>query len=150
MARTSAPAVSRLVRHAMDRSMARRRSCTLSRWGRSPLLDVEIKTGRTHQIRVHLSSRGYGVIGDPVYGGSGRIRDIKNVELKNALKKLDRQALHAAKLSFLHPETGQRVVFVAEIPDDLQELCRALRKYAAGVEPVQGVKKNWKDVLKGF
>jgi len=117
------------------------------RYGIATLLDVEIKTGRTHQIRVHLSSRGYGVIGDSVYGGSGKMRDIKNAELKNALKKLNRQALHAAKLSFLHPVTGQRVIFAAEMPDDLRELCQALRKFA-GVNPAEGIKTNWKDALK--
>ncbi len=117
------------------------------RYGIATLLDVEIKTGRTHQIRVHLSSRGYGVIGDSVYGGSGKMRDIKNAELKNALKKLNRQALHAAKLSFLHPVTGESAIFAAEVPDDLKELCQALRKYA-GVNPAEGVRKNWKDALR--
>ena len=117
------------------------------RYGIATLLDVEIKTGRTHQIRVHLSSRGYGVIGDSVYGGSGKIRDIKNAEVKNALKKLNRQALHAAKLSFLHPVTGQRLIFAAEMPEDLQELFQALRKFA-GVNPAEGIKKSWKDTLK--
>lgn len=117
------------------------------RYGIATLLDVEIKTGRTHQIRVHLSSRGYGVIGDSVYGGSEKMRDIKDAELKNALKKLNRQALHAAKLSFLHPVTSQRVIFTAEMPDDLQEICQALRTFA-GVNPAEGINKNWKDALK--
>ncbi len=117
------------------------------RYGIATLLDVEIKTGRTHQIRVHLSSRGYGVIGDSVYGGSGKMQDIKDAELKNALKKLNRQALHAAKLSFLHPVTGESAIFAAEVPDDLHELCQALRKYA-GVNPAEGVRKNWKDALR--
>ncbi|MBN1474956.1 MAG: RluA family pseudouridine synthase [Syntrophaceae bacterium] len=119
------------------------------RYGIATLLDVEIKTGRTHQIRVHLSSRGYGVIGDSVYGGSGKMRDIKDAELKNALKKLNRQALHAAKLSFLHPLTGQRVIFAADMPKDLHGLCQALREFS-GVSPANGMKKNWKESLKEF
>ncbi len=144
-------------RHASDRkkmsTKSKRGKDALTLWkvreryGIITLLDVEIKTGRTHQIRVHLSSRGYGVIGDSVYGGSGQMRDIKNAEVKSALKRLNRQALHAAKLSFLHPVTGQRVIFAVEMPDDLQELCRALREFA-GVNPSEGIKKNWKDALK--
>jgi len=144
-------------RHATDRkkmsTKSKRGKDALTFWkareryGIATLLDVEIKTGRTHQIRVHLSSRGYGVIGDSVYGGSGKMRDIKNSEVKNALKKLNRQALHAAKISFLHPLTGQRVIFAADMPDDLQELCQALRKFA-GVNPSEGINKSWKDSLK--
>jgi len=144
-------------RHSTDRkkmstkSKSGKEALTLwkarERYGIATLLDVEIKTGRTHQIRVHLSSRGYGVIGDSVYGGSGKMRDIKNAELKSALKKLNRQALHAAKLSFLHPVTGQRLIFAAEMPEDLQELFQALRKFA-GVNPAEGIKKSWKDTLK--
>lgn len=119
------------------------------RYGIATLLEVEIKTGRTHQIRVHLSSRGYGVIGDSVYGGSGKTRDIKDAGLKSALKKLNRQALHAAKLSFLHPLTGQRVIFASDMPDDLHELCQALRNFS-GISPASKIKKNWKDDLKEF
>lgn len=144
-------------RHATDRkkmsTKSRRGKEALTLWkvqeryGIATLLEVEIKTGRTHQIRVHLSSRGYGVIGDSVYGGAAKTRDIKNAELKNALKKLNRQALHAAKLSFLHPTTGQRVIFAADTPEDLQDLCRKLRAFS-GVNPASGIKKNWKDALK--
>ena len=144
-------------RHSTDRkkmstkSKSGKEALTLwkarERYGIATLLDVEIKTGRTHQIRVHLSSRGYGVIGDSVYGGSGKMRDIKNAELKSALRKLNRQALHAAKISFLHPVTGQRLIFAAEMPEDLQGLFQALRKFA-GVNPAEGIKKSWKDTLK--
>jgi 23S rRNA pseudouridine1911/1915/1917 synthase len=146
-------------RHASDRkkmsTKSKRGKDALTLWkvreryGIATLLDVEIKTGRTHQIRVHLSSRGYGVIGDSVYGGSGQMRDIKNAEVKSALKKLNRQALHAAKLSFLHPVTGESAIFTADMPEDLQELCRALHEFA-GVNPSEGIKKNWKDALKEF
>lgn len=144
-------------RHATDRKKMSTKSrhgkeaLTLwkvrERYGIATLIDVEIKTGRTHQIRVHLSSRGYGVIGDSIYGGSEKMRDIKNAELKGALKKLNRQALHAAKLSFLHPVTGQRVIFAADMPEDMQKLCQALRNFA-GVNPAEGNNKSWKDALR--
>jgi 23S rRNA pseudouridine1911/1915/1917 synthase len=98
------------------------------RYGIATLLDVEIKTGRTHQIRVHLSDRGYPVVGDAVYGYASKIRTIDDNALKAQLKALDRQALHAAKLSFMHPSNDERVVFTAEMPEDMTTLCNKLRK----------------------
>ena len=94
------------------------------RYGVATLLDVEIMTGRTHQIRVHLSDRGYPVIGDAVYGNASKISAIKDAALKAQLKALSRQALHAAKLSFLHPSSNDRIVFTAEMPEDMANLCR--------------------------
>ncbi len=119
---------------------------TRERYGVATLLEVEIKTGRTHQIRVHLSSRGYGVIGDNIYGGAAKTRDIKDAGLKNIVRTINRQALHATKLSFLHPTTGQRVIFAADMPEDLQELCRSLRAFS-GVSPSEANKKSWKGAL---
>lgn len=143
-------------RHTSDRkkmsTKSRRGKDALTLWkvreryGLATLLDVEIKTGRTHQIRVHLSSRGYGVIGDSVYGGSSKVHAVKEPQLKNALKKLNRQALHSAKLSFLHPQTGQRLIFFADMPSDMAELCRALRVFS-GIKEEQ-VAKSWKDAWK--
>lgn len=98
------------------------------RYGVATLLDVEIKTGRTHQIRVHLSDRGYPVIGDTVYGSAtNKIRAISDPMLKTSLKSLDRQALHAAQLSFIHPLKRERVVFTAEMPEDMLTLCVLFR-----------------------
>ncbi len=97
------------------------------RYGPATLLDVEIMTGRTHQIRVHLSDRGYPVIGDAVYGNASKIRTVSDATLKAQLKAQDRQALHAAKLSFLHPSTNNRIVFTAEMPEDMANLCAHLR-----------------------
>jgi 23S rRNA pseudouridine1911/1915/1917 synthase len=97
------------------------------RYGPATLLDVEIMTGRTHQIRVHLSERGYPVIGDAVYGNTSKIRTVSDSTLKAQIKSLDRQALHAAKLSFLHPSTNNRIVFTAEMPEDMANLCAHLR-----------------------
>ncbi|MGV8057225.1 MAG: RluA family pseudouridine synthase [Smithellaceae bacterium] len=99
------------------------------RYGTATLLDVEIKTGRTHQIRVHLSDRGYPVVGDAVYGNTSKIRAISDTALKAQLKALDRQALHAARLSFVHPSSNERVVFTAEMPEDMANLCTLLSRH---------------------
>ena len=98
------------------------------RYGAATLLDVEIKTGRTHQIRVHLAARGYPVIGDVVYGNPAKIHTITDSTLKGQIKALERQALHAAELSFLHPSTGERMVFTAAMPEDMTKLCASLKK----------------------
>lgn len=98
------------------------------RYGAATLLDVEIKTGRTHQIRVHLADRGYPVIGDAVYGNASKISSVKESALKAQFKALERQALHAAKLSFTHPSSEERVLFEAEMPEDMTNLCNQLRK----------------------
>jgi 23S rRNA pseudouridine1911/1915/1917 synthase len=82
---------------------------------RHTLLECELETGRTHQIRVHLASIGHPIEGDPVYGGRGEAR-------------LGRQALHAWKLAFDHPRTGKRVSFQAPPPADFTALLAALRK----------------------
>jgi len=97
------------------------------RYGVATLLEVEIKTGRTHQIRVHLSDRGYPVVGDAVYGNASKIRSINDAVLKVQFKALNRQALHAARLSFTHPESGEKVVFEAAMPEDMAGLCAQLR-----------------------
>ena len=97
------------------------------RYGVATLLEVEIKTGRTHQIRVHLSDRGYPVIGDAVYGNSAKINTVKDPLLKAKIKEFNRQALHAAQLSFIHPLKGERMMFTADMPQDLADLCAQLR-----------------------
>ena len=118
------------------------------RYGMATLLDVEIKTGRTHQIRVHLSDRGYPVIGDVVYGSAkNRMSSIKSTALKTQLKALTRQALHAAQLSFLHPVSGERLVFTAEMPQDLNGLCEQFR-ISRSPDIVDGGLPNWKDKLR--
>jgi len=117
------------------------------RYGPATLLDAEIKTGRTHQIRVHLSERGYPVIGDSVYGGTAKVRMIADAALKAKLKAFNRQALHAAVLSFLHPVSGERVVFTAPLPEDMSNLCAQFRVVTNLNQENPGL-QNWKDKLR--
>jgi 23S rRNA pseudouridine1911/1915/1917 synthase len=86
------------------------------------LCQVAIHTGRTHQIRVHLSAIGHPVVGDSVYGGVHRrvAGDIR------AVQRLERPFLHAARLAFTHPRDGRRMEFTAPLPDDLQDVLDAL------------------------
>jgi 23S rRNA pseudouridine1911/1915/1917 synthase len=90
----------------------------------------KLKTGRTHQIRVHMSSIGHPLIGDSTYG-SNRRRSMKGVPLDLAalLKTFPRQALHAATLGFTHPVTAKTMRFQSDMPDDLQSLLSALAEY---------------------
>ena len=94
--------------------------------GRFTLLDVELKTGRTHQIRVHLSWLKHPVVGDEVYGG-GRDKTIVDPEIRRAASKLDRQFLHAAELGFKHPTTGEQLMLKADLPAELQSLLDLIR-----------------------
>ena len=87
------------------------------------LLQVAIHTGRTHQIRVHLSAIGHPIVGDPLYGGVHRRvpGDLR------AVTHLERPFLHAARLVFKHPRDGRRMEFTSELPDDLQRVLDELR-----------------------
>ncbi|MFB3885486.1 MAG: RluA family pseudouridine synthase [Thermodesulfobacteriota bacterium] len=91
------------------------------------LLEISPQTGRTHQIRVHLSSMGHPLLGDPVYGRKSKPGSIRDPVLKECVQKLDRQALHAHRLEFAHPRTGERVQFVSPIPQDMKEVLEWLR-----------------------
>jgi 23S rRNA pseudouridine1911/1915/1917 synthase len=118
----------------------------IERYGVATLLEVEIKTGRTHQIRVHLSDIRYPVIGDAVYGNpTNRMRDIANPELKAQIKAFNRQALHAAYLSFVHPLTGKMAEFNADMPKDMADLCAQFR---LSVNPVDSKTNMWKNKLR--
>ena len=91
------------------------------------LVRVRIATGRTHQIRVHLAALGHPVAGDPTYGGRRRPASRRS-EARAALETLARPALHAARLAFTHPATGERMSFESPLPADLQELLATLRR----------------------
>jgi len=93
------------------------------------LLDVELKTGRTHQIRVHLGWLKHPVVGDEVYG-SGRDNNIQDPQLRARIRKLNRQFLHAGELGFHHPRTGEWLDFKAPLPPDLSELLTFLDERA--------------------
>ena len=92
------------------------------------LARVRLETGRTHQIRVHLAHVGYPLVGDPVYGGRRRLPAGAAPELIRALEGFRRQALHAAKLSFVHPRSGKDVSYEAPLPADLVELLAVLAR----------------------
>ena len=87
------------------------------------LLQVAIATGRTHQIRVHLSAIGHPVVGDPTYGGVHR-RVANDVR---AVQRLTRPFLHAARIAFTHPSDGRRMEFSSPLPDDLQSVLDDVR-----------------------
>jgi len=92
------------------------------------LLKLSLETGRTHQIRVHLAHIGHPLLGDMTYGGGFKASARKlGVTAQAALSALDRQALHAAELSFVHPVTGKRLHFASALPADMARLQRALR-----------------------
>jgi 23S rRNA pseudouridine1911/1915/1917 synthase len=98
---------------------------TRRRYDRFTLLDVELKTGRTHQIRVHLSWLKHPVVGDEVYG-EGRDKTVRDPKVKAQIRKLGRHFLHAEQLGFRHPTTGKSVKFSAPIPKELEALVATL------------------------
>jgi len=89
-------------------------------------LDVELKTGRTHQIRVHLAWMKHPVVGDAVYGG-GRDKTVPDPQVRGAIARLQRQFLHAQELGFRHPRTRQDSSFTAPLPAELQHLLELIR-----------------------
>jgi 23S rRNA pseudouridine1911/1915/1917 synthase len=131
-------------RGTIDAPLARdprnRKRMAIVAGGRSAVTDYEIvqplrhacvircllRTGRTHQIRVHLKSLGHPIIGDPVYSGP-QWRGIPDKKLQKAISGFGRQALHAAKLTIPNPRTGAPMSFEAPLPLDMTELIRALQ-----------------------
>jgi 23S rRNA pseudouridine1911/1915/1917 synthase len=101
-------------------------------------LSVKLETGRTHQIRLHLSHLKYPIVGDPVYGGRFAQPRGAVPELVATLRAFKRQALHAAILGFDHPRTGKRLELSSPVPEDFKELLRALRDDAAAATSEPG------------
>jgi 23S rRNA pseudouridine1911/1915/1917 synthase len=95
------------------------------RFEKFALLDVDIKTGRTHQIRVHLASINHPIVGDATYN-EGRDNTIADSDIKRAVEKLDRFFLHAERLILKHPATGETIDLVQRIPNELEQLLKAL------------------------
>ena len=96
------------------------------------LVRVQLETGRTHQIRVHLAHIGYPIVGDPVYGGRRRLPAGCSPIVAAALGSFPRQALHAARLALVHPVTGRALQWEAPLPDDMAHLVAALEQDRAG------------------
>ena len=101
----------------------------LRRYGEYALLEAELKTGRTHQIRVHLSASGFPIVGDDKYG---------DFTLNKALQKADgeriafkRMFLHAQQITFIHPDSGKSVTLKAALPPECQRFLQSLEKVSA-------------------
>jgi 23S rRNA pseudouridine1911/1915/1917 synthase len=94
------------------------------------LLEIELKTGRTHQIRVHCQAMGYPIVGDPVYTQRGALKSLAhgNPALHQALKKAQRQMLHAWSLGFRHPADSRPLLFEVPIPEDMAAILNELRR----------------------
>lgn len=112
-------------RHAVTRARI------VERFGTPPvvsLIECWLETGRTHQIRVHMTHAGHGLVGDPVYGGRRKLaaRSISPVA-NEAVRQFPRQALHAAVLGFVHPVTDEPKRFEAQTPPDMADLIEVLR-----------------------
>src|SRR5262249_19066039 len=133
-----------LVRDSVDRrrGIARRgqegkravtRYRVLERFGRATLVAIELETGRTHQIRVHFSAAGHPVIGDTVYGRRGQ---------PAPPVPASRQMLHARRLGFLHPRTGERVHAEPPSPEDMKEALMQLRSKRKKPRETRGLKRS--------
>jgi 23S rRNA pseudouridine1911/1915/1917 synthase len=96
------------------------------RFRAATLVQAQLETGRTHQIRVHLAHIGYPILGDPLYGGRRRIPPGSGPALLEALASMRRQALHAAQLRLAHPRTGRELHWEAPLPPDMAALIAAL------------------------
>jgi 23S rRNA pseudouridine1911/1915/1917 synthase len=93
------------------------------------LIKAILETGRTHQIRVHMSHIGHPLLGDFTYGGKVKFPKGAKEELKVAIKEFPRQALHAKKLSITHPADNKELSWKSKLPEDLDTMINILREY---------------------
>ena len=104
----------------------------LERFPLGDYLRIKLKTGRTHQIRVHFLYLNHPIMGDPEYGGRkkhlGMIKESLKAQVNQVLKLIDRQALHAKKIGFVHPRSGKYVEFESGLPEDMKRVLEFLRK----------------------
>lgn len=96
----------------------------LERFEHHSYIECSLETGRTHQIRVHMKGAKHPLVGDPTYGD---IRLPASAPIKEQISSLNRQALHAYRLSFIHPRTKKNIAFKTKLPDDMQQLLTLLR-----------------------
>ena len=99
----------------------------LERFREHSHIKVQLETGRTHQIRVHMSHMRHPIVGDPVYAGRQRIPAGSGADLLTYLQSFKRQALHAWRLNFIHPEHGDEVSYEAPLPGDMLQLISLLQ-----------------------
>jgi len=128
-------------RHPTDRlrqsGKARHGKHAVTRWrvseryGRIALVELRLETGRTHQIRVHMSESGYPLVGDQLYPDGGRFNNLKDTQLRKMITGLGRQALHARTLGFIHPLTEEYLEFSVELPTDMTGLIEYLHSNGA-------------------
>lgn len=128
-------------RHPTDRkkmsTQSRRSRSTETRWkvkeafSGVTLLEIDLRTGRTHQVRVHCAAIGHPVVGDATYGGKRRWKDLARGPKQDVLKAVRRQMLHGWRISFVHPRTGQWMNFESPLPKDMASLLESLRVLGA-------------------
>jgi len=124
-------------RHPTDRKKmsveSRQSRSTETRWkikeafSGVTLLEMDLKTGRTHQVRVHCAAIGHPVVGDATYGGKRRWKDLAQGPMQDLIRAIRRQMLHAWKLSFVHPRTGQLMSLKSPLPKDMASVLESLR-----------------------
>ncbi|HET6455694.1 MAG TPA: RluA family pseudouridine synthase [Armatimonadota bacterium] len=103
----------------------------LERFGPMTLIEAGLRTGRTHQVRVHAAYAGHPIVGDPVYSGGRRLKVGRRefmADVNRLIDELHGQALHAYSLSFEHPRTGEQMAFTAPMPEEMESLVTYLRE----------------------
>jgi 23S rRNA pseudouridine1911/1915/1917 synthase len=94
------------------------------------LIECKLGTGRTHQIRVHMTYKGNPIVGDKLYRKKNKKFKKIDMELSSMIKNIDRQFLHAKSLGFIHPSNNKKVLFEASLPKDLLKLVKKLRNFS--------------------